>query len=96
MRWRAMSRTDTPSAITKSGWSTRERIGHHWIDLARGYQLHGDRERSLAALQLARQTSPQQTRYHPQVHETVITLAENDKRRSDTLAGFARWAGIHF
>lgn len=74
----------------------RERIGHHWIDLARGYQLHGDRERSLAALQLARQTSPQQARYHPQVRETVITLAENDKRRSDTLAGFARWAGIHF
>jgi hypothetical protein len=56
--------------------------------------LHGDRERSLAALQAARQTSPQQTRYHPQVRETVITLAENDKRRTDTLAGFARWAGI--
>jgi transcriptional regulator with XRE-family HTH domain len=73
----------------------KERIGHHWIDLARGYQLHGDRERSLAALQVARKTSPQQTRYHPQVRETVITLAENDKRRSDTLAGFARWAGIH-
>jgi transcriptional regulator with XRE-family HTH domain len=73
----------------------RERIGHHWIDLARGYQLHGDRDRSLGALQAARQTSPQQTRYHPQVRETVITLAENDKRRSDTLAGFARWAGIH-
>ena len=73
----------------------RERIGHHWIDLARGHQLHGDRERSLVALQLARQTSPQQTRYHPQVRETVVTLAEHDRRRSDSLAGFARWAGIH-
>lgn len=72
----------------------RERIGHHWIELARGYQLHGDRERALTALQLARRSSPQQTRYHPQVRETVVTLAESDRRRTDTLAGFARWAGI--
>jgi transcriptional regulator with XRE-family HTH domain len=83
-------------AITRFAPTTpRERIGHHWIDLARGYQLHGDRDRSLAALQAARRTSPQQTRYHPQVRETVITLAESDKRRTETLAGFARWAGIH-
>jgi transcriptional regulator with XRE-family HTH domain len=72
----------------------RERVGHHWIDLARGYQLHGDRARSLQALNLARQISPQQTRYHPQVRETIVTLAEHERRRSDTLAGFARWAGI--
>ncbi len=83
-------------AITRFAPTTpRERIGHHWIDLARGYQLHGDRDRSLAALQAARRTSPQQTRYNPQVRETVITLAESDKRRTETLAGFARWAGIH-
>lgn len=72
----------------------RERVGHHWIDLARAFQLHGDRDRSLAALHRARHTAPQQTRYHPQVRETVVTLAEHDRRRSDTLAGFARWAGI--
>ncbi|MEU3621480.1 hypothetical protein BS329_25925 [Amycolatopsis coloradensis] len=69
-------------------------MGHHWIDLARGFQLHGDRARSLQALQLARQVSPQQTRYHPHIRETVITLAEQDRRRSETLAGFARWANI--
>jgi transcriptional regulator with XRE-family HTH domain len=72
----------------------QERIGHHWIDLARGFQLHGDRTRALDALNIARRTSPQQTRFHPQVRETVVTLAEQDRRRTDTLAGFARWAGV--
>lgn len=98
----AVERRDGTAAVKRAKSITsfapttpRERIGHHWIDLARGYQLHGDRDRSLAALQAARQTSPQQTRYNPQVRETVITLAENDKRRTETLSGFARWAGIH-
>ncbi len=77
-------RPDTPA----------ERIGHHWIDLARGCQLHGDRERSITALNRARATSPQQTRYHPSVRETVLTLARQDRRRTDSLANFARWAGI--
>jgi transcriptional regulator with XRE-family HTH domain len=71
-----------------------ERVGHHWIDLARGYQLHGNRERTLKALSVARRVSPQQTRYHPSVHETVITLARQDRRATDSLASFARWAGI--
>lgn len=97
----AVERRDGTEAVKRAdglhfeSTTPRERIGHHWIDLARGHQLHGDRQRALAALQFARQTSPQQTRYHPQVRETVVTLAEQDRRRSDTLAGFARWAGIH-
>lgn len=96
----AVERYDGPTAVERarsfrlSGSAPRERVGHHYIDLARGYQLAGDRDRSLATLQLARETSPQQTRYHPQVRETVLTLAESDRRRSDSLAGFARWAGI--
>jgi hypothetical protein len=61
----------------RTGSAPRERVGQHYIDLARGYQLAGDRDRSLATLQLARETSPQQTRYHPQVRETVLTLAES-------------------
>jgi transcriptional regulator with XRE-family HTH domain len=81
-------------AFTFTGSAPRERVGHHWIDLARAYQLHGDRRRSLATLHLARRTAPQQTRYHPQVRETITTLARQDRRRSDTLSGFARWAGI--
>lgn len=72
----------------------RERVGHHWIDLARGYLLHGDHQRTLVTLHQARRTAPQQTRYHPQVHETVRALARAEKRRTDTLANFVGWLGI--
>lgn len=90
----------TPAAITRASTFTlprsapRERVGHHWIDLARGYLLHGDHQRALATLQRARRTTPQQTRYHPQVHETVGALARASKRRTDTLTNFAGWLGI--
>lgn len=96
----AVERYDSGTAVTRahsfvlSGSAPRERVGHHWIDLARAYQLQGDRDRTLATLHRARQIAPQQTRYHPQVRETVLTLAESDRRRSESLAGFARWAGI--
>lgn len=72
----------------------RERVGHHWIDLARGYLLHGDRDRTLATLMQARKTAPQQTRYHPMVAETLRSLARTERRRSDTVGAFARWLGI--
>ncbi|MGH3623990.1 MAG: hypothetical protein ACRDQ5_19740 [Sciscionella sp.] len=71
-----------------------ERVGHHHIDQARAWLLHGDRERTLAHLNEARRIAPHNTRYHPQVRETVRTLAEADRRVTDSLAGFARWAGI--
>ena len=72
----------------------RERVGHYWIDLARGWLLHGDRQRALASLITARHTAPQQTRYHPMVHETIRVLARQDRRRTDTVQGFAAWCGI--
>jgi transcriptional regulator with XRE-family HTH domain len=72
----------------------RERVGHHWIDLARGQLYHGDRRRALVALQHARQIAPNQTRYHPMVHETIRVLVHQEHRRSDTLSGFARWIGL--
>jgi len=70
------------------------RMGHHWVDVARGWTLHGDRAKALGALKQARQIAPQQTKYHPQVHETVRILAETDRRATDSLAGFARWLGL--
>jgi hypothetical protein len=82
------------SAFTLPRSAPRERVGHHWIDLARGYLLHGDHQRALATLQQARRTTSQQTRYHPQVHETVRALARASKRRTDTLTNFAGWLGI--
>ncbi|MFC6091749.1 hypothetical protein [Saccharothrix lopnurensis] len=71
------------------------RSGHYWIDLSRGWLLHGDRRRALEALHQARRIAPQLTRYHPQVHDTVHTLAANDARSTDSLAHFAAWCGIH-
>ncbi len=71
-----------------------ERVGHHHIDQARAWLLHGDRDRTLAELNAARAVAPFNTRHHPAVRETVLALAESDRRRTESLAGFARWAGI--
>ncbi|MGH3913377.1 MAG: helix-turn-helix domain-containing protein [Pseudonocardiaceae bacterium] len=70
------------------------RAGHHWIDVARAWTLHGDHAKALGALNEARRIAPQQTRYHSSVRETVYLLAEHDRRANDTLASFARWAGV--
>ncbi|TCC64448.1 XRE family transcriptional regulator [Kribbella pittospori] len=70
------------------------RSGHYWIDLSRGWLLHGDRQRALEALNTARGIAPLLTRYHPQVHETVQSLANNDSRMTVSLARFAAWCGI--
>ncbi|PPK63492.1 helix-turn-helix transcriptional regulator [Actinokineospora auranticolor] len=72
----------------------RERAGHYYIDLARGFLYNGDRKKSLAALDRARKISPEQTRHHPMVHETVRTLLGQQVRSVDTVAGFAAWAGV--
>jgi hypothetical protein len=72
----------------------RERVGHHFIDLARGHLYHGDRRKAFAALEKARQLAPTQTRYHPMVHETIRVLVHDEDRRTDTLSGFARWIGL--
>jgi transcriptional regulator with XRE-family HTH domain len=71
-----------------------ERVAHHHIDLGRAWLLHGDREQALANLNAARRIAPFHTRNHPGVRETVLALAETDRRATDSLAGFARWAGI--
>lgn len=72
-----------------------ERVGHHHIDMARAWMLHGDRKRTLGELNAARAVAPNATRYHPSVVETVRALVKTERRTSESLAGFARWAGIH-
>jgi transcriptional regulator with XRE-family HTH domain len=69
------------------------RIGHYHIDLARAYLMQGDYENVVKELQMARQLSPQQTRYHPQVHEVIRALARA-RRRSEPVARLAAWAGL--
>ena len=80
---------EIPSSVMRS------RRGHHHIDMAAAWLLHGDREKALLSLQQARKLTPQQTRYHPQVREIVGTVAEADRRRTDSLTSFARWVGIN-
>lgn len=72
----------------------RERAGHHYIDLARAFLLHGDRNGAFSSLQTARRIAPTQTRYHPMVHETIRALARQEARSTETLRGFAAWCGI--
>ncbi|MGH3980761.1 MAG: helix-turn-helix domain-containing protein [Pseudonocardiaceae bacterium] len=98
----AVEMADGTTAVGRDAATTlppdtpRRRLGHHHVDLARAWLLHGDRDRALAELYRARELTPQLVRYHPQVHETLATLAETDRRRSDSLAGFARWAGVRY
>ncbi|HEX5407767.1 MAG TPA: helix-turn-helix transcriptional regulator [Pseudonocardiaceae bacterium] len=71
-----------------------ERVAHHHIDMGRAWMLHGDREQAMANLNAARHVAPFNTRNHPSVRETILALAEADRRRTESLANFARWAGI--
>lgn len=74
--------------------SRPERIGHHHLDQARAWFLHGNRDRCLDELNAARRIAPFSTRHHPAVRETVLALATADRRTTESLAEFARWAGI--
>jgi ATP/maltotriose-dependent transcriptional regulator MalT len=80
--------------VTLPATTAPSRVGHYWIDLARAWLLHGDRRRALDSLQQARRIAPQLTRYHPQAHETVHTLAIQDARSTGSLPRFAAWCGI--
>ncbi|MBV9315219.1 MAG: hypothetical protein JO100_16145 [Pseudonocardia sp.] len=72
----------------------RSRRGHHHIDTAGAWMLHGNRDQALSHLQRARQLTPEQTRYHPQAREIVAAIAETDRRRTASLTNLSRWVGI--
>ncbi|MVU83473.1 helix-turn-helix domain-containing protein [Nocardia sp. ET3-3] len=69
------------------------RIAHHWQDNARAWLMSGKPDKALVALNKARVAAPQQTRLHPSVRETLHGIAAAEKRRTETLAGFASWLG---
>lgn len=91
---------DSATALTRARdlafppGTMRSRLGHHHIDVARAWLLHGDRNRCLESLSTARRIAPQQTRYHPQVHETVRVLASQERRKTESLGNFVGWLGI--
>ncbi|MGW4111121.1 helix-turn-helix domain-containing protein [Actinosynnema sp. NPDC004786] len=69
------------------------RMGHYHIDVARAYLMQGDYDNVIGEIHRARQLSPQQTRYHPQVHEMIRALARA-RRRTEPVARLAAWAGL--
>lgn len=81
------------TALDLHGKLYQSRMGHYHIDLARAYLMQGNHDRVVHELSLARQLSPQQTRYHPQVHETIRAVARA-RRRSDPVTRLAVWAGV--
>lgn len=70
------------------------RAGHHWQDVARAWVLVGQPDKALRALNTARAVAPQQTRLHPSVRETLHAVAAAERRRTDSLASFARWVNV--
>lgn len=70
------------------------RAGHHWQDTARAWLLAGEPTKALGALSKARKAAPQQTRLHPSVRETLVGVAESERRRNDSLSNFATWVGL--
>ncbi|WP_157172329.1 hypothetical protein [Nocardia pneumoniae] len=82
------------SMLTYSTDAPPTRVAHHWHDNARAWLMSGKPDQALAALNKARAAAPQQTRLHPSVRETVYGIATAERRRTDSLAGFASWVGI--
>ncbi|WP_280376388.1 helix-turn-helix domain-containing protein [Nocardia wallacei] len=76
-----------------SGYDKPTRIGHHWQDNARAWLMAGNPDKALVALNKARAVAPQQTRLHPSVRETLHGIAAAQRRRSESLVGFASWVG---
>jgi transcriptional regulator with XRE-family HTH domain len=70
------------------------RAGHYWVDRARAEVWTARHDEAFTSLKQARKVAPQQTRYHPGVHETVGTLLRARQRASDPLREFALWSGV--
>lgn len=93
----AVEMMDGTEAVTRAqsvrlpASTPRERAGHHYIDLARAYLLHGERKSAFGSLHAAKRIAPTQTRYHPMVHETIRMLARDEARSSESIRGFAAW-----
>lgn len=70
------------------------RAAHFWIDKANAETWTAQQDEALKSLLAARSASPQLTRYHHSVHETVATLLRARPRVSDDLRDYALWCGV--
>lgn len=70
------------------------RAGAYWASRARAETWTAHHEEAQRSLTEARRVAPQQTRYHPGVHETIGTLLRARQRAADPLREFAQWCGV--
>ncbi|WP_129844025.1 helix-turn-helix transcriptional regulator [Streptomyces sp. RFCAC02] len=70
------------------------RAGAYWASRARAEAWTAQHDAALQSLRRARDVAPQQTRYHPGVHETVATLLRARARATDDLRSYAAWCGV--
>ncbi|MFF5130682.1 helix-turn-helix domain-containing protein [Streptomyces syringium] len=75
-----------------AGWPPM-RAGQVHIDLARSHLWTGRDDAAFRSLLDAQRVAPQQTRYHPQVRETVVQLRKRERQSRGTLSHFAEWVG---
>jgi transcriptional regulator with XRE-family HTH domain len=71
-----------------------ERVAHHYVDQARAWLLHGDRQQTIDSLNRARRIAPNRVRFHPTFRSTILSLATSDRSATGSLADLARWASI--
>lgn len=70
------------------------RAGAYWASRARAEAWTAQHDDAFRSLREAQRVAPQQTRYHPGVHETVGTLLRARRRATDPLREFAQWCGV--
>ncbi|GAB2584181.1 helix-turn-helix transcriptional regulator [Streptomyces capparidis] len=70
------------------------RAGHYWVDRARAEVWTARHDEALTSLENAKRVAPQQTRYHPGVHETVAALLRARSKAPEAVTQFARWCGV--
>jgi hypothetical protein len=58
----------------------KSRAGHHYLDMARGWLWHGDRERALASLEKADAVAPALIRHHPMAQAAARALLDAEQR----------------
>jgi transcriptional regulator with XRE-family HTH domain len=72
----------------------KARAASYWAARARAEAWTARPDAALRSLAMARRVAPQQTRYHPGVHETVGTLLRARAAASEKLREFAAWCGV--
>ncbi|MYR56104.1 helix-turn-helix domain-containing protein [Streptomyces sp. SID625] len=75
------------------GWPP-SRLAHHHAEVARAQMWSGRTEDAFKSLLEARRLAPQQTKYHPTVRETYVSLEAAKRKMPGTLQHFGSWLGV--